>query len=100
MARLLAEAGYAVLDAPGPLRALELAREHSGRIRLLVSDIRMPRMTGVELAAQFHQVVPTAGIVLMSGFHDHRELQHPFLAKPFTSDELLDAVVGALPPTG
>ena len=54
MARLLAEAGYAVLDAPGPLRALELAREHSGRIRLLVSDIRMPRMTGVELAAQFH----------------------------------------------
>ena len=99
MTRLLVEAGYGVLDAPGPVRALELAREHAGEICLLVSDIRMPRMTGVELAAQFSVVVPAAGVVLMSGYHDQRELPHPFLAKPFTSGELLDAVAGALLPT-
>ena len=98
--RLLAEAGYAVLEAQHPHGALEVAREHAGDIRLLVTDVRMPGMAGVELAAQFSLIAPAAGILLMSGYHDHQEIVHPFLAKPFTSDELLNAVAGVLPITG
>ena len=97
MARLLVEVGYAVLEAPGPHWALELAREYAKAIRLLVTDVRMPRMTGVELAGHFSLLAPDAGILLMSGDHDLREIVHPFLAKPFTPAELLTAVAGVLP---
>lgn len=98
VARLLTEAGYAVLEANHPHRALELVREHAGDIGLLVSDVRMPRMTGVELAAEFGRLVPSAGVLLMSGYHDHQEIVYPFLAKPFTADELAGAVAQALAP--
>lgn len=96
MVRFLTDAGYAVLEAHGPHRALELVREHAHAIRLLVSDVRMPRMSGVELAGHVSLLAPGAGILLMSGYHDHEEIAHPFLAKPFTPDELLSAVAQVL----
>ena len=97
VARLLEEAGYAVLEAPHPHRALELAREHAATIRLLLTDVRMPKMGGVELARRFATLAPAARVLLMSGYFGSGELEHPLLAKPFTPRELLRAVGDLLP---
>ena len=96
--RFLDDAGYQVLDAGGPLTALELVPGHANRIGLLLTDIRMPRMSGIELASRFRAAVPAARVLLMSGYHDHTEIADPLLQKPFTPGELLDAVAAALAP--
>lgn len=58
----------------------------------------MPHMNGIELARRFTELVPAAAVLLMSGFHDHADVRHPLLAKPFTPDDLLVAVRQALAP--
>ena len=97
VARLLEEAGYAVLEAPHPHRALELVREHAASIRLLVTDVRMPKMGGIELARRFGALAPGAPVLLMSGYLGCAKPEHPWLAKPFTPLELLGAVAALLP---
>lgn len=96
VARLLAEEGYEVLDAVGPVHALDVASSHAQRIGLLLTDIRMPVMSGLDLAARFGRLVPAAGVLLMSGYHDHGDVGHPLLEKPFTPGELATAVRQAL----
>ena len=92
VSRLLEEEGYDVLDAIGPAHALDVAMSHAQRIGLLLTDIRMPVMSGLDLAARFERLVPAAGVLLMSGYHDHGDVRHPLLEKPFTPDELFAAV--------
>lgn len=98
VARVLGDAGYGVLEAPGPLRALDLTAQHAGGIHLLLTDIRMPLMSGIELAARFSDRLPSVPVLLISGYHDHGDLPHPLLPKPFTPSELVDAVAVALRP--
>lgn len=94
--RVLEEAGYAVLEADSPSHALALAGDGTHRIALLLTDVRMPHMDGVELAQRFHRLVPQARVLLMSGYHDLRDIAHPLIAKPFIPAELLDLVGATL----
>lgn len=64
---LLQESGYSVIVAGDGIDALERAREHKGEIHLLLSNIQMPRMTGIELATQLCIERPETGILLISG---------------------------------
>jgi len=50
--RMLESLGYSVLDAATPGKAIELARQHSGEISLLITDVVMPEMNGRDLASQ------------------------------------------------
>jgi CheY-like chemotaxis protein len=50
-ARMLAHAGFRVLEAHGGTEAVALLSTLNGTVQLVVSDISMPRMTGMELAA-------------------------------------------------
>jgi CheY-like chemotaxis protein len=89
--RTLEEAGYAVLEAVDGLEALSLARQH--QVDAVVTDIRMPRMDGWELAAQLRAVSPRAPILFISGFDVHAgtiNLPGPVLAKPFRGGQLVD----------
>lgn len=91
--RTLEEAGYEVLAAADGLEALALARQH--QVDAVVTDIRMPRMDGWELAAQLRAVSPRAPILFISGFDVHVgtiNLPGPVLAKPFRSARLVDEV--------
>jgi DNA-binding response OmpR family regulator len=83
---LLKKGGYNVIVGMDGLDALEKARDHKGEIHLLLSDVQMPRMTGIELATQLRSERPEMGILLISGMLGGMlVLNHgwQFLSKPF-----------------
>jgi CheY-like chemotaxis protein len=97
-ARILANAGFRVLEAHGAAEALALLATLSGRVQLVVSDIAMPQMTGLELAAVIAGQWAAVPILLVSGQGGPGTVYAgPFLPKPFTPDALLEAVAGLLP---
>jgi two-component system, cell cycle sensor histidine kinase and response regulator CckA len=65
--RTLVDSGYVVLEAAGPAEAMALARVE-GEISLLLTDIVMPRMSGVDLARWVSELRPGIPIVFMSGY--------------------------------
>jgi CheY-like chemotaxis protein len=66
----LASEGFRVLTAADGQEALEVAAQHPGRIDVLVSDIVMPRMGGLQMAGPFRDRHPDALVVFMSGYSD------------------------------
>jgi signal transduction histidine kinase/ActR/RegA family two-component response regulator len=88
---VLSEQGYEVLCAGDCQDALRMAREHPGRIDLVVSDIVMPQMHGPELARELLRLRPRAKVLFVSGYSDadicNQGILAPdvrFLEKPFT----------------
>jgi two-component system, cell cycle sensor histidine kinase and response regulator CckA len=97
-ARILADAGFHVLEAHNGADALTLLSRHGERVRLVVSDITMPGMSGVELATTIATRWPAMPILLVSGQGGPpADYRGPSLAKPFTPDALVDAVTTMLP---
>lgn len=97
--RVLHEAGYDLMMAEDGCRALQLAKEHTGRIDILLSDIQMPGLTGVDLAVELLRSRPDLKIVLMSGCISTVSVlkrEWRFLQKPFGANKLLDEVRTAL----
>ncbi|HWR16880.1 MAG TPA: response regulator [Terriglobales bacterium] len=62
--------GYGVLTATNAREALDLARANGQQIDVLLTDIVMPGMNGVDLAREIEQLAPKARIILMSGYSD------------------------------
>ena len=86
----LQERGYMVLVAAGGEQALTLARTYSGQIHVLLSDVNMPGISGLELADQLLQERPGLRVLMMSG-RDPAEIGNftlPFLSKPIDLNEL------------
>jgi CheY-like chemotaxis protein len=101
--QVLAAAGYHVLEARSGEDALERCRERACAIDLLLTDIVMPGMSGMELYMAARVNCPGLRVVYMSGYSDASleergtvDRNGPMLAKPFTPDALLDVVAGAL----
>jgi DNA-binding NtrC family response regulator len=104
--RLLSEAGYRVFEAGGAAEALEVMAMARGRIDLVLIDVVMPEVNGVDLARMVHEISPDVPVVFMSAFPAEvlvreglREPRVRFMAKPFTREELLRAVAAVLPGT-
>ena len=99
VARALTLAGMEVAVAGSGGEALRLVAEDRVRPAVIVTDIEMPGMTGIELAARMLALRPAIRIVMMTGDLDRAEAArgHPslvdgVLVKPFGSDELIEAV--------
>jgi PAS domain S-box-containing protein len=87
---MLEELGHVVLEALSGGDALKLV-EANPDIDLLITDQAMPRMTGLELAAEVAKMRPGLPVVLASGYADIEEartLKLPRLAKPFSQNDL------------
>ena len=98
-ARTLRSQGYKVFEARYATAALELWGRHEDEIDLVVTDIVMPGMSGVELAEQLAEARADVPIVLMSGYSDSDVADRVplgsrggFLQKPFTPTALLRTV--------
>lgn len=95
VASLLHKLGYKVLVASNGKDALQKARDFDGTIHLLLSDVEMPGMTGIELAIQLNQERPETKILLISGLDAGVLILNngwSFLPKPFVSDMLRDRI--------
>jgi DNA-binding response OmpR family regulator len=92
---LLTRCGYNLIVAGDGREALQKAREFDGIIDLLLSDIEMPGMTGIELAIQLNRERPLTRILLISGVTSGLLVLNngwQFLPKPFLGDMLRDRI--------
>jgi len=101
--KMLTGMGYTVLKAPGPKAALELAKQHTGPIDLLVTDVVMPEMSGRELAEKLETIHPGLRVLYISGYTAnviaHRGILDEgvqFIQKPFNKSDLARKVREAL----
>jgi PAS domain S-box-containing protein len=96
--RMLHRSGYEVVVAPSPAEALTLAQGGERKIDLLVSDVVMPRMSGLELLTRIRDFRPDLPILLISGYSADTvpgsglPERTRLLRKPFTTAALQRAV--------
>jgi two-component system cell cycle sensor histidine kinase/response regulator CckA len=91
--RMLEDQGYGVIEANDGVDAWTLLESMAGRIDLVVSDIVMPRLDGVELARCMEIMSHPPPILFMSGYGLRAtDFEWPLLVKPFRTHELLEAV--------
>jgi CheY-like chemotaxis protein len=93
-AQALMRAGYRVFEARNGQEALKVFDQHGDKIDLLLTDMRMPYMGGVELAQHLRARRKTLKLLCVSGYPAAAdpELTTDFLAKPFSRDDLLAKV--------
>lgn len=98
LTRLLQDAGYEVEAAENAEQAIALARRREGRIDLLVSDVIMPGVSGIELSRRLRALYPSLAVLLVSGYAGGEinvlsELGDnvQFLQKPFDAVSLTSA---------
>lgn len=91
IADCLTQMGYRVLHADDGDHALTAAAEFQGPIDLLLTDVRMPEMSGPELASKLLPLRPAMKVIYVSGYPNDIVAIHGspgpdivFLAKPFT----------------
>jgi len=93
---ILQSADLQVLEAGDGLEALEVFHTWRSRIDLVITDIRMPRMTGTDLAISLRSDCPAIPLIFVSGEAAPADMNDPkkgflFVEKPFAPKELLAA---------
>lgn len=86
--------GYEVLVASNGVDALRVAEEFKGEIRLLVTDVIMPHMSGPDLATVLRKARPNVAVLYMSGYtadkmrDDSSSTEVTLMHKPFYVDQI------------
>ena len=92
------ESGYRVYEAMSGKEALEIAK--TADLDVVISDQRMPEMTGIELLEELRHLKPDVAGIVLTGFTDppalisaiNRARVFRFLKKPWQPDDILEAV--------
>jgi DNA-binding response OmpR family regulator len=105
MRNLLDRQGYAVLGAAGAEQALEQFHDSGRRVDLLIADVVLPELSGIEVALRLRSQLPNLPVILTSGYppnawnvRDSRRLVQlgvdsvSILLKPFGARVLLNTV--------
>jgi PAS domain S-box-containing protein len=97
--RMLRFLGFAAAPADSAKEALRKIASEPG-IDLVLADVAMPEMSGVELAGAIHETRPTLPVILVTGYRDLDALQEfgesRTLQKPYTESELTEKITAAL----
>ena len=102
IARMLEAGGFAVRTASSGKEALDRLARESDEIDMVLSDVTMPGMTGIDLSYHIREKYPSIPIAIVSG--DVSELERsiigrsdvPFIKKPFHAESLYSAVKEAI----
>jgi CheY-like chemotaxis protein len=92
--------GYKVLEAQNGNEALEIAKHYTGSIDVLVTDVIMPQLRGIELAKRLTEICPGVCVILMSGYSEDALVENRLLSernmtliqKPFDPEELAQKI--------
>lgn len=94
--RMLTQDGVTVLEAASAEEAMAICKRHKSPIQLILADIVLPKMNGLELAEGLRSAYPDIKVLFMSGHTDYAFLAHEvldpdnnFIQKPFTLDTLI-----------
>ena len=102
--RMLKSLGYVVYTASSGQEALEFFSNHPDSVDVVLSDLSMPHMNGLQLAEEIRSISPETAVLLVSGYGDSARaaiqdsaLASPvILQKPYTKRDLSIAIQGAL----
>ncbi len=101
--QMLSLVGYRVTDCSDGLVALRMFREQSASFDLVILDLVMPSIGGLDLFMAMREIDPNVRVILVSGFSLGGDAQRildegakAFLQKPYGADELARTVAGAL----
>jgi len=103
--RILTKAGYDVIEAEDGEKAIEAIHEGENPLlmNVIISDIRMPKINGVEAIHHFQQQWPRVPIIVLTGFPDIqmaigflKKGVVEYLVKPVEKEKLTNAVAKAL----
>lgn len=103
-AKILTQLGYEVVAVPRGQEGLELLEDPSETFDLIISDVQMPGLTGLEFAARVRARLPNLPIILCTASGEVLKNLTPkdlgvsrFLFKPFTKSMLAEALAQVLP---
>ncbi len=101
--QILGRLGYQVVVTSSPLEALEIFRGRRKPFDLVITNMTMPRMTGIALAKKFNEIQPDIPIILTTGFSGQIDEEkasqvgiRAILMKPLAISELAETVRHAL----
>jgi DNA-binding NtrC family response regulator len=91
---ILKRQGFEVLTATHAAQALQIVKEHTAEIDMVISDVHMPQMSGPDLVRRVRQITPETKCALMSGYVDGPAEHHglPLIMKPFTPSSLVASI--------
>jgi len=95
--------GYNVIDTPDGQTAIEIAKLHKGPIHMLITDVVMPDMNGMELYEHLFAMYRGIKAIFMSGYpadvishHGVVESGMDFIQKPFSLQDFMTKVRSVL----
>jgi PAS domain S-box-containing protein len=96
MTMMITKLGFNIEALSSPRQALELFRQQPRRFDLIITDLTMPEMTGIELAGELHKTLPELPVILMTGYGKEIESTEPlsnygisrFMKKPVNMKQL------------
>lgn len=92
--KLLEKCGYQVTPAPDAEQAIDIFEQRDGDFRMVLSDVVLPHMDGIQLVDQLCRIKPRLQVLLMSGYSDENRWQqirkkgYAFIHKPYTVPDL------------
>jgi two-component system cell cycle sensor histidine kinase/response regulator CckA len=97
-ASMLEMHGYTVIEAESGLQGLESFTQHHKEVRLILSDVVMPQMTGTDMIQRIRNIDPSMPVMLMTGYAADIDVPEavPILSKPFTLESLIHTVESCL----
>ncbi len=96
--KILQKIGFCVTTALDPLEALLLLKENPTAYKLIITDMSMPNINGIQLADEAIKIVPNIPIILCTGYSDmsvsdlESDSIKKILPKPISKNDLVDSV--------
>ncbi len=94
--QLLTGQGYTVISASDGAEALSLYARHQKNISLVISDVGMPKLSGIELVTALQAINPSVKVIISSGYLDTKLMEeirrigaNEYIMKPFSLSEIL-----------
>jgi CheY-like chemotaxis protein len=101
-AEILTVMGFTVITARDGQEALDEYRAHHGDLALVIMDINMPHMDGIEASKNIREIDPSAKVILSSGYTKEapgNAVANAFLAKPYRGIDLWQVIRRLLRPS-